>query len=62
VGTPELKDGSADLTSVYEVARTVAEHINGYKVVVNKSTVPIGTGREVKAIINKYMKKTFNLM
>ena len=60
MGTPEQNDGSADLTSVYQVARTIAENINGYKVVVNKSTVPIGTGREVKAIINKYMTKNYH--
>jgi UDPglucose 6-dehydrogenase len=53
VGTPQGKDGSADLSSVWEVADTIAEVINGYKVIVNKSTVPIGTAKEMK----KYIKK-----
>ncbi len=59
VGTPEKKDGSADLSAVYEVAKKFAENINGYKIIVNKSTVPVGTGKEVKAIINNNMKKPF---
>ncbi|MFQ5457868.1 MAG: UDP-glucose dehydrogenase family protein [Myxococcota bacterium] len=54
VGTPEGEDGSADLTHVLAVARTVAKSIDGYKVVVNKSTVPVGTGdrvqKEIQAI------------
>lgn len=59
VGTPEKKDGSADLSAVYEVAKKFAENINGYKVIVNKSTVPVGTGKEVKTIINNNMNKPF---
>lgn len=51
VGTPPKEDGSADLRYVEAVAREIAEHINGYKVIVNKSTVPVGTGRWVKGII-----------
>ena len=53
VGTPPLPDGSADLSYVESVARSVAEHLNGYKVVVNKSTVPVGTGKRVKALIQE---------
>jgi UDPglucose 6-dehydrogenase len=53
VGTPPLPDGSADLSYVESVARSVAEHLNGYKVVVNKSTVPVGTGKWVKALIEE---------
>lgn len=53
VGTPQGKDGSADLSQVWEVADTIAKEINGYKVIVNKSTVPIGTAKEMK----KYIKK-----
>lgn len=53
VGTPPRSDGSADLTFVRQVAEAVAEHLNGYKVVVTKSTVPIGTGRTIERIIGE---------
>ena len=53
VGTPPREDGSADLTYVVEVAEAIADHMNGYKVVVTKSTVPIGTGQ----LIEKVMKE-----
>src|SRR5512143_1168656 len=51
VGTPPRPDGTADLTFVRQVARAVAEHMNGYKVVVTKSTVPTGTGKMISDII-----------
>ncbi len=51
VGTPPRADGSPDLTFVRQVAEAVAEHMNGYKVVVTKSTVPTGTGRMIEQII-----------
>jgi UDPglucose 6-dehydrogenase len=51
VGTPPRPDGSPDLTFVRQVAEAVAEHMNGYKVVVTKSTVPTGTGKMVSDII-----------
>jgi UDPglucose 6-dehydrogenase len=47
VGTPQSKDGSADLSTVWAVADDIAEHANGPKVVVIKSTVPVGTNRAV---------------
>ncbi len=53
VGTPPLQDGSADLSYVEAVAKSVAQYMNGYKVIVNKSTVPVGTGQWVKGIIEK---------
>lgn len=56
VGTPSTKDGEADLSYVYKVASTIGEYINHYTVIVNKSTVPIGTGQEVKKIISKKLK------
>ena len=51
VGTPSRKDGSADLSYVDSVAGTVGENLNAYKVVVTKSTVPVGTGERIKKII-----------
>lgn len=51
VGTPTRRgDGHADLTYVYEAAREIAAHITGYTVIVTKSTVPVGTGREVERV------------
>lgn len=51
VGTPQGENGEADLTAVYKVAETIGEHINGYKIVCTKSTVPIGTGEKINEII-----------
>jgi len=51
VGTPSKENGAADLTYVDEVARTVARNLDGYKVIVTKSTVPVGTGRRIQQII-----------
>jgi UDPglucose 6-dehydrogenase len=56
VGTPPKKDGSADLRYIEEVSRTIAENINGYKVIVTKSTVPVGTGALIEKIINSEQK------
>jgi UDPglucose 6-dehydrogenase len=53
VGTPPGEDGGADLRFVKEVAASVARHMNGYKVVVTKSTVPMGTGAMIKALIQE---------
>lgn len=55
VGTPASRrgDGYADLTYVYEAARQVAGHLGAYTVVVNKSTVPVGTARQVARIISE---------
>lgn len=52
VGTPSLGDGSADLSYVDGVAKTIGENLNGYKVIVTKSTVPIGTGERIRKIIS----------
>ena len=51
VGTPQKHNGEADLSYVFSVAKDVSEFMNGYKVVVNKSTVPVGTAERVKRII-----------
>jgi UDPglucose 6-dehydrogenase len=53
VGTPPRPDGAPDLTFVRQVAEAVARHMNGYKVVVTKSTVPTGTGRMIEQIIRE---------
>jgi UDPglucose 6-dehydrogenase len=54
VGTPSRRgDGHADLTYVYDAAREIAAALNGYTVVVTKSTVPVGTGTEVETIIRE---------
>jgi UDPglucose 6-dehydrogenase len=51
VGTPPKADGSADLRYVEDVARTIAKYMNGPKLVITKSTVPIGTGRMIERIL-----------
>jgi UDPglucose 6-dehydrogenase len=53
VGTPPKPDGSADLRYVEEVARSIAKYMNGPKLVITKSTVPIGTGRMIETIIKE---------
>ena len=54
VGTPTRRgDGHADLTYVYEAAEQIAKNLNGYTLIITKSTVPVGTGTEVKKIIQK---------
>jgi UDPglucose 6-dehydrogenase len=53
VGTPQDEDGSADLSHVEAAARQIAPHLSGYTVVVNKSTVPVGTGAMVERILRE---------
>lgn len=53
VGTPPKSDGSADLSYVEEVGRAIASTMDGYKVVVTKSTVPVGTGEKLHKIISE---------
>jgi UDPglucose 6-dehydrogenase len=57
VGTPPLPDGSADTSAIYEVARTLARHLDGYKLVVQKSTAPVGTARALLGSIAKHAKR-----
>ncbi|WP_434778881.1 UDP-glucose dehydrogenase family protein [Neisseria sp. Ec49-e6-T10] len=52
VGTPPDEDGSADLQYLLAAARNIAEHMDEYKVIVDKSTVPVGTADKVKALVN----------
>jgi UDPglucose 6-dehydrogenase len=55
VGTPPRGDGSADLSAVEAVGQEIATHLNGYKVIVTKSTVPVGTGERLRQIIEARM-------
>jgi UDPglucose 6-dehydrogenase len=57
VGTPPGEDGSADLQHVLEAARAIGRHMNEYRVIVNKSTVPVGTADKVKDEIKKELGK-----
>ncbi len=57
VGTPPKPDGSADLSYVEEVAESIALNMNGYKVIVTKSTVPVGTGERIRAIVSKSQRE-----
>ncbi len=56
VGTPPNEDGSADLQYVLEVAHTIGRNMNRYVLVVTKSTVPVGTARKVKAVIEEELR------
>ena len=62
VGTPEGEDGSADLSHVLAVADSIGEALNGYKVVVLKSTVPVGTNRKVTAAIKAKTDHEFDVV
>lgn len=57
VGTPPDEDGSADLRHVLAVAKAIGEHMTDYKIIVNKSTVPVGTGDKVKMEVTSVLKK-----
>lgn len=57
VGTPPDEDGSADLKYVLDVAKTIGKHINSYKLIVTKSTVPVGTAFKVKEVIESELKR-----
>jgi UDPglucose 6-dehydrogenase len=60
VGTPPNEDGSPNLSFVESAARSIAEHMNGYKVIVTKSTVPIGTGERLRLLIEQHQSKRVN--
>ena len=62
VGTPQGEDGSADLRHVLEVARGVAQAMNGYKVIVNKSTVPVGTAEKVRQVVRRETTHPFSVV
>lgn len=62
VGTPEGEDGSADLKYVLQVAESIGKHMNGPKIVVDKSTVPVGTAKKVTAEIKKHTTHEFEVV
>ncbi len=61
VGTPPDEDGSADLRHVLDVARTIGQHMNHPKIVITKSTVPVGTAERVRAEIARHTKTPFQV-
>ena len=62
VGTPQGEDGSADLQHVLGVARDIAKAMNGYKVIVDKSTVPVGTSARVREVIRRETTHPFSVV
>ena len=62
VGTPQGEDGSADLQYVLGVAEEIAKAMNGYKVIVDKSTVPVGTADKVAEIIKQHTSHPFDVV
>jgi UDPglucose 6-dehydrogenase len=62
VGTPPMADGSVNLDYVKSAAETIGKNMNGYKVIINKSTVPIGTGDVVTKIIDQHYKGEFDVV
>jgi len=62
VGTPPGEDGSADVNQVLGVARDVARAMNGYKVIVDKSTVPVGTSARVREVIRRETTHPFSVV
>jgi UDPglucose 6-dehydrogenase len=62
VGTPQDDDGSADVNQVLEVARQIARAMNGYKVIVDKSTVPVGTSERVREVVRRETTHPFSVV
>ena len=62
VGTPQGEDGAADLQHVLGVARDIGKAMDGYKVIVNKSTVPVGTAEKVRAIVRRETTHPFSVV
>jgi len=62
VGTPQGEDGSADLEYVLQAARSIAEHMTGYLVIVDKSTVPVGTAHQVRELVASVTDHEFDVV
>ena len=62
VGTPQEEDGSADLASVYDVAKSIALNMNEYKVIVDKSTVPVGTAEKLTEYMKQFTSEEFDVV
>ncbi len=62
VGTPRRDDGSCDLSYVLSVAENIARYMNGYKVIVDKSTVPVGTAEKVKKLMKSVTRHPFDVV
>ena len=56
VGTPPDEDGSADLQYVLDVAKSIGEHMDDFKIIINKSTVPVGTADKVKETVSNILQ------
>ena len=62
VGTPQDETGNCDLSFIYKVAEQIAKSINEYKVIVNKSTVPVGTLEKISDLIKQFTKYDFDIV
>lgn len=62
VGTPQKEDGSCDLSYLYKAVEQIAESMNGYKIIVNKSTVPVGTAEKIANIIKEKTNFDFDVV
>lgn len=60
VGTPPQEDGSPNMSYYYQAAKDIAESMNGYKVLVTKSTVPVGTGKKLREFVSEHQKTKTN--
>src|SRR5262250_1181361 len=62
VGTPSADSGAADLSSVWSVAREIARTMDGYRVIVTKSTVPVGTGERIRTLMKELTQQPFDVV
>lgn len=62
VGTPQSENGEADLSGVFTVGEAIAKAINGYKVIVDKSTVPVGTAEKLTKLMKQYTTQEFDIV